>query len=388
MKAYKAILVLEDGQTYYGWSFCKSLTSIGEVVFNTGMTGYQEVMTDPSYSGQIINFTYPEIGNTGINHDDTESIKPLLQGIITKNISIKSSNWRENQSLITYLQDNKIMHIYGIDTRKLTKHLRNCGTMYGCISTQVLNPKSIQCKVKQGIKNQKDEFKNIVLKASTTTSYQGSNIKQYFPTYSKSKKLKVSLKKDFTIVVVDFGAKNNIIRNLSKYVNKVIIVPANIDITKLLEHEPDGVLLSNGPGDPKNVTYVVKTIKQLIDSKVPIFGICMGHQIMSIALGLNTFKLKFGHRGLNHPIGLNKNIEISSQNHGYAIQKGTSQSASIIVNQFNFNDQTIAAISHKLYPSFSVQYHPEASPGPHDSENLFLHFIRVIQICKKYPQIL
>nr|YP_009294316.1 carbamoyl-phosphate synthase arginine-specific small subunit [Palmaria palmata]AOM67756.1 carbamoyl-phosphate synthase arginine-specific small subunit [Palmaria palmata] len=387
MKAHKAILVTENGETYYGWSFCQSLTSLGEIVFNTGMTGYQEVITDPSYSGQIVNFTYPEIGNTGINNDDVESGMPLLNGIITKNICINPSNWRLNQSLISYMKEKKMMHIYGIDTRKLTKYLRSHGTMYGCISTEILEPRSLRLTMLNEIPLAKTQLKDSVINASTSTSYHLSKIKPYYPCYYQSSQQKDNLLKNLTVIVIDFGVKYNILRNLSKYIKNVIVVPASTNSKRILEYKPDGVLLSNGPGDPENVQYAVSNVLDLMEAKVPLFGICMGHQIISLALGLRTFKLRFGHRGLNHPVGLGKTISISSQNHGYAIKMDDKKLRCVKITQFNGNDLTIAAISHKSYPFFSVQYHPEASPGPHDSETLFLHFIRVIELINRYPVI-
>lgn len=383
MKANRAILVLEDGSTYYGWSFNPSFTSIGEVVFSTGMTGYQEVITDPSYSEQIINFTYPELGNTGINNEDMESKRPLLKGVIAKNICVRPSNWRQNMSLIDYLLQFNIMHIYGVDTRAITKQLRNSGTMNGGISSSNLDPDVL---IQQSRRIARTENTDLALHASTNQPYILKSFSKYQPSYSTSKFNNRSFQEKLHLVVIDFGVKYNILRHLDKYVTRITVLPANTSCNNILKHQPDGILLSNGPGDPQNLPYAVKTVQELSKQNIPVFGICMGHQILSLALGLDSFKLKFGHRGLNHPVGFNKAISITSQNHGFAISQNLSQENPLIINEVNFNDQTIAAISHREYPCFAVQYHPEASPGPHDADNLFLHFIRVIKIMQKYPQ--
>jgi carbamoyl-phosphate synthase small subunit len=384
MKAKRALLVLEDGSIYYGWSFNTSLTSMGEVVFNTGMTGYQEVITDPSYSEQIINFTYPELGNTGINEEDMEANMPLVKGIIAKNICMRPSNWRQNMSLIDYLLQFNIMHIYGIDTRSITKHLRNSGTMNGCISSSYLDPKVLLQKFKEMSGIGKTD---LVLRASTCKHYTLKACLPYKPFYSTSNFDNISSQERLHLVVLDFGVKNNILRYLNRYVTQVTVVPANIHCKDILAYQPDGVLLSNGPGDPQDIHYAIQSVTELLKYNIPLFGICMGHQILSLALGLDSFKLKFGHRGLNHPVGLNKVISITSQNHGFGIQTNKLENTNMIINQFNYNDKTIAAISHRQYPYFAVQYHPEASPGPHDADSLFLHFIRVIKALQKKPEV-
>lgn len=387
MQTYQCILILEDQTKYYGWSFNQSFTAIGEIVFNTGMTGYQEIMTDPSYSGQIVNFTYPELGNTGINNEDNESKAPYLAGIIAKNLCVNISNWRSNKSLANYLIEQDIPHIYGIDTRSLTKHLRKAGTMNGCISSNTLDINNL-LKLLNSYPSIQE--RDLISHVSTKTSYNiiDDRLSNYIPIYNKYSKYENKPKEKLTIVVLDFGTKNNILRNLISYIKTVIILPANSDINDILQYKPDGILLSNGPGDPKAAHEGINTVKQLLSLRIPLFGICMGHQVLSLALGLDTFKLKFGHRGLNHPIGNNKNIEISSQNHGFAIYNDTNKLSEVIINQLNYNDKTIAAITHRKYPYFSVQYHPEASPGPHDSENLFLHFVRIIKVVNKYPDLI
>jgi carbamoyl-phosphate synthase small subunit len=386
IKPRRAILVLEDGTKYNGWSFSEPMSSEGEIVFNTGMTGYQEIMTDPSYLGQIVTFTYPEIGNTGINKQDNESIKPYLNGIILKNFSKIPSNWRSHQSLINYLQKYNIIHIYGIDTRALTRYLRKSGTMNGCISTQNLDTDDIHNKLKCSSKITKQDYVNIV---STTETYKWNKYnKKYFININEHYKIRIK-EKNLRILVIDFGIKLNILRELSFYIKNLIVIPAKTNYTTILKYKPDGIVLSNGPGNPQAIIYAKETIKNLLqgEDQIPIFGICMGHQIISLALGLQTFKLKFGHRGLNHPVGFNQNIEITSQNHGFGVESNPIIDKTILLLQTNYNDQTIAGINHCEHPCFSVQYHPESSPGPNDSKHLFLHFIRVIQIAKKYSNI-
>ena len=384
-KTYKTILILEDNTTYYGWSFNNQKYTSGEVVFNTGMTGYQEIMTDPSYAEQIITFTYPEIGNTGINFEDHESRQPFIKGIITKNICLHSSNWRERQSLITYLKKHNIAHIYGIDTRALTKHLRKTGTMNGCISTEIHNKPKLFKKLQTC---HKMEGLDVVKKVSSSNSVSFDKLTAYRPQYKPSLPPSDKYGK-LRIAIVDFGLKYNIVRSIQELSSNIDIhiIPANSTAQSILEFNPDGILLSNGPGDPSVVDYGIKMVKDLIIKNIPIFGICMGHQILSLAVELETFKLKFGHRGLNHPVGISQSINISSQNHGFAVVRNHSINDNILIYEVNHNDQTIASIVHRKYPCFAVQYHPEASPGPHDSINLFEHFIQIITILKKYPKI-
>nr|YP_009295863.1 carbamoyl-phosphate synthase arginine-specific small subunit [Schimmelmannia schousboei]AOM64798.1 carbamoyl-phosphate synthase arginine-specific small subunit [Schimmelmannia schousboei] len=377
---YPSILYLEDGTLYKGWSFIDNILSCGEVVFNTGMTGYQEIITDPSYSQQIIAFTYPELGNTGINNEDNESKTIHAKGIIAKNICLYPNNWRTNSSLKTYLLNNSIPHIFGIDTRALTKHLRTMGVMNACISSKILD---------------KDLLHNTVSKAS---NIEGSNLVNAVTT-KKAYAIKAANHQEFiyshlnykinnklinlNVVLIDFGVKYNIISRLLSYGCNIYILPANSTYETIKSYKPDGILLSNGPGDPSVITYAITTVKQLIKySNIPIFGICMGHQILSLALGAKTFKLKFGHRGLNHPSGAKKISEITSQNHGFAVnlQSLKHLNNNIEVTHFNLNDYTIAGILHTKKPIFSVQYHPEASPGPHDSDYLFKNFITLMQL--------
>nr|YP_010330427.1 carbamoyl-phosphate synthase arginine-specific small subunit [Rhodella violacea]UNJ18143.1 carbamoyl-phosphate synthase arginine-specific small subunit [Rhodella violacea] len=374
MHLTKAILMLEDGTSYKGWSFNPPNTSSqGEVVFNTSMTGYQEICTDPSYSGQIMTFTYPEIGNTGINFEDAESKKIHIKGVILKNFSEYGYNWRQENSLANYLCENNILTIVDIDTRTLVKHLRECGAMNGYITTENISLDDLKDKVKSIPKMQgQDLIKNVT--ADSTYSWMNTYTENWYLNTSST-----FTDKQLHIVVVDFGVKHNILNRLTNYGCKVTIVPAIVKIEEILQLAPDGILLSNGPGDPASVTYGIDLVKNLINIEpcIPIFGICMGHQILSLALGLDTFKLKFGHRGPNHPAGLKNRIEITSQNHGFAVQKSSSIN-NLKVTHINLNDNTLAGICLKDKPIFSVQYHPEASPGPHDSDYIFSHFLSVV----------
>nr|WDB00554.1 carbamoyl-phosphate synthase arginine-specific small subunit [Cavernulicola chilensis] len=374
----RALLILEDGSIYRGWSFSKDLTTSGEIVFNTGMTGYEEILTDPSYKGQIVSFTYPEIGNTGINNQDSESLVANPNGIIIKSLCKGPSNWRMEENLVVYLDKCNVVEIHGIDTRALTRHLRNQGAMNGIISNQILNIEILERKLKLapsmvGL--------NLIPTVSTKYRYEWKS-----PVDEKWKVLLNDEKyHNLKIIVIDFGVKLNILRHLKSYGCHVIVIPDNTKFEEILANQPDGILLSNGPGDPSTVNYAIKTIRQLIIKKIPIFGICMGHQLLSLALGASTFKLKFGHRGLNHPSGLDKKIEITSQNHGFAVNQTSLKNNDINVIRFNLNDKTLAGIIHKSLPIFSVQYHPEASPGPHDSHYLFKNFLDVVNQLKSYP---
>ena len=375
-----AILVLEDGTSYQGWSFCKPNTVIGEVVFNTGMTGYQEILTDPSYYGQIVVFTYPELGNTGINLSDNESHQPCIKGLIAKNICIQPNNWRSTQSFTEYLNLHNIMNIYGLDTRALTQHLRKVGSMNGAISSETRNVNHLLQKIKLS----SPMLGLDLIPQVTTNDIYSFNKKEdpqwYFRVSNLTNKVYAN---KLRIIILDFGVKRNILRRLLNLNCEIIVVPASSSANTILNYKPDGILLSNGPGDPAAVLYGIQTIKSLLKFTIPIFGICMGHQLLGLALGCNTFKLKFGHRGLNHPVGVYSKVEITSQNHGFAISNKSIPIDMINISHINFNDGTIAGISHKTLPIFSVQYHPEASPGPHDTDYLFLYFISTIRYQKK-----
>ncbi len=372
--AKPALLVLADGTAYPGWSFGASGTTIGEVVFNTGMTGYQEVLTDPSYRGQIITFTYPELGNTGVNPADEESARPQVKGCIARNISARPSNWRSTQSLQDYLKQHGVLGIYGIDTRALTRKIRSTGAMNGAISTEILDPADLLLKVQEAPSM---AGLNLVKDVTTKAMYEWSEPTDAVWEFAAQPQPEAA---PLTVVAIDFGVKRNILRRLASYGCRVIVVPANTPPEEILKYEPDGIFLSNGPGDPAAVTEGIATAKALLASYgKPMFGICMGHQILGLSMGAETFKLKFGHRGLNQPCGLNQQVEITSQNHGFAITAESLPDTDIEITHLNLNDQTVAGIKHKTLPLFSVQYHPEASPGPHDADYLFEKFVQTMR---------
>lgn len=371
--AKPAILVLIDGTVYRGWSFGATGTTVGEVVFNTGMTGYQEVLTDPSYCGQIVTFTYPELGNTGVNPEDEESARPQVKGVIARNICKRPSNWRATQSLEDYLKQHKVVGIYGVDTRALTRRIRCVGAMNGGISTEILDPSELLTLVQQapsmvGL--------NLVPEVSTKEIYEWSDTTNNVWEFSETAKR--GSEEKFTVVAIDFGIKRNILRRLASYGCRLIVVPANTPVEEILKYNPDGIFLSNGPGDPSAVQEGIETAKALLKTEKPLFGICLGHQILGLALGAETFKLKFGHRGLNQPAGLRQRVEITSQNHGFALAPD-SLSPEVEITHLNLNDRTVAGIRHRSLPLFSVQYHPEASPGPHDADYIFEQFVRVMR---------
>ncbi len=367
-----ALLVLADGTAYRGWSFGAAGTAIGEVVFNTGMTGYQEVLTDPSYCGQIIVFTYPELGNTGVNPDDEESNRPQVRAAIARNICYRPSNWRSTASLPDYLKQHNIPGIYGIDTRALTRKIRVLGAMNGGISTEILDEAELLEQVQAAPSM---AGLNLVREVTTSTVYEWSDpttsVWEFKPT------VQANAEEPLTVVAIDFGIKRNILRRLASYGCRVIVVPANTPPEEILKYNPDGIFLSNGPGDPAAVE--IESTKALLSSKKPVFGICMGHQILGRALGAETFKLKFGHRGLNQPAGLKQRVEITSQNHSFAIDPDSLPGAEVEITHLNLNDRTVAGLRHKSLPLFSVQYHPEASPGPHDADYLFEQFVQAME---------
>lgn len=379
--AQPALLVLADGTSYAGWSFGAPGTVVGEVVFNTGMTGYQEVLTDPSYCGQMIVFTYPELGNTGVNPVDAESDRPQVRGAIARNVCFHPSNWRATQSLPDYFKQHNIPAIYGIDTRALTRKIRALGAMNGAISTEVLDPAELLEHVQDapsmiGL--------NLVQTVTTPAAYEWSELTEAdweFSSHltSTSRQGRHFGSDPLVVVAIDFGIKRNILRRLASYGCRVIVVPAHTPVTEILQYNPDGIFLSNGPGDPAAVVEGVETIKALLKSEKPLFGICLGHQLLGRALGAETFKLKFGHRGLNQPAGLQQRVEITSQNHGFSISPDSLPEAEVEITHLNLNDHTIAGLRHRSLPCFSVQYHPEASPGPHDADYLFEQFIQAMQ---------
>jgi carbamoyl-phosphate synthase small subunit len=376
-----ALLVLADGSVFRGWSFGATGTAVGEVVFNTGMTGYQEVVTDPSYCGQIVTFTCPELGNTGVNALDAESSRPQVKGVVARNVSRMTSSWRSQGLLPDYLKEHGIVAIAGVDTRALTRKIRTAGAMNGGISTTVLDPQDLQALVTAAPSM---TGLNLAAQVSTPTSYEWieptSEEWHYGSLPPKSERL-------LTVVALDFGIKRNILRRLASYGCRVIVLPASATPEEVLRHEPDGIFLSNGPGDPAAVTQGIDTARALLAAHKPMFGICLGHQILGLAMGSDTFKLKFGHRGLNQPCGLERAVEITSQNHGFAVATDSIPAdAQVEVTHLNLNDRTLAGMRHQTLPIFSVQYHPEASPGPHDADYLFAQFVESMRRCIADPQ--
>jgi len=370
----KAVLLLKDGRVFYGYNFGADGETAGEVVFTTSMCGYQEILTDPSYDRQIVTMTYTQIGNYGFNEEDMESRKPFVAGFVVREYQEYPSNFRSKGSLEEFLKRYGIVGIEGIDTRALTAHLREKGAMNGIISTIEFDIKKLMEKLEQ------------------VPSMVGLDLVRYVTTakpYSWTEGLwelgKGYVKKEdgkYFIVAYDYGVKYNILRNLVNAGFKVLVVPADFPAEEVLKLNPDGVFLSNGPGDPEPVKYAIENVKKLITKK-PIFGICLGHQILGIALGGKTFKLKFGHRGGNQPVKdlITGKVEVTSQNHGFAIDID-SLGGKAEVTHINLNDNTVEGLRHREYPIFSVQYHPEASPGPHDASYLFKRFYDLIESTK------
>ena len=369
-----AILLLEDGTYFEGISFGAVGTISGEVVFNTGMTGYQEVITDPSYYGQLITFTYPEIGNTGVNSEDNESTNPSVKGVIARQISTTSSNWRHETSFEKWLKDKNVVGIRGIDTRALVRHLRESGSLNGIISSELNHSITDLFSVLKKFPSMSGL--NLVDKVTTKKTFKVNSI----CSVAFDKRIKNIKNNPYKVVAIDFGIKQSILDRLVAHGCEVTVLPSNSSISDVLSLSPEGVFLSNGPGDPSTVESGIELAKKLIEyEKLPVFGICLGHQILGLALGGKTFKLSYGHRGLNHPCGLNGKVEITSQNHGFALNSESLNSEEVKITRFNLNDLTVAAISVIDRPFFGVQYHPEASPGPHDADHHFNHFVTLIE---------
>jgi len=356
----KAVLILEDGRAFRGRAFGAEGTSLGEMVFNTSMTGYQEILTDPSYAGQIVCMTYPHIGNYGVNKEDTESRRPWVEGFVVREASRIASNWRSTETLDSYLTRHKIVGIEHIDTRALVRHIRDKGAMRAAVSSVELDEKILLEKVLSS-----PEMKNREL-ASAVTIEESFDV----PAAGEEK---------FHVVAYDFGVKTNSLREFSKFGCKITVVPAETSAEDALAFKPDGIFLSNGPGDPASMKTVVAEIKKLTERQVPMFGICLGHQILGQVFGGETYKLKFGHRGGNQPIKdlTTGKIETAAHNHCVAVS-GENLPDEIEITHVNLNDQTVAGLRHKTLPVFSVQYHPESAPGPHDSEYLFRRFIELM----------
>jgi len=372
----KGLLALADGRVFQGKGFGAPGEISGEVVFNTSMTGYQEILTDPSYCGEIVTMTYPLIGNYGINLEDTESVRPFLSGFIVKEANDFPSNWRSKMSLDAYLKENNILGLQGIDTRSLVRHIRDCGAQTGILSTEDLDPDSLVEKARQA---PSIVGRDLVREVTCREPYHWSE----GPWDLEKGYVCVEHPPRFKVVAYDFGIKRNILRNLVASGCDVTVVPADMPVEKVLAMRPDGVFLSNGPGDPEPIGYAQENIRRLL-GKVPLFGICLGHQLLALALGGRTYKLKFGHRGGNQPVrrGEGHEVEITAQNHGFAVDPG-SISDQAVLSHVNLNDNTVEGLEYQKFPAFSVQYHPEASPGPHDSRYLFGRFIDLMEKSRK-----
>jgi carbamoyl-phosphate synthase small subunit len=380
----KAILALEDGSVFHGEGFGARASACGEVCFNTSMTGYQEILTDPSYKGQIVTMTYPLIGNYGVNEVDVESWRPHAAGFVIRELSPVVSNWRADFSLAQYLERNGIPGIQGIDTRSLTKKLRVRGALNGFISTEGVGDAEAVQRAKQFVFVGVDYVKEVTHKQAfrwDENNEQSADFKLAFGNDSaNARQTRDRLPPaDIPIVAYDFGMKYNILRRLRQHGFKTQVVPATTPADEALKHKPAGIFLSNGPGDPAALGYAVQAVSDLIKTGIPIFGICLGHQILGQAFGGKTFKLKFGHRGANQPVKdlESGRVEITSQNHGFAVD-AESLPSDVTVDRVNLNDQTVEGLRHKTRPIFCVQYHPEASPGPHDSTPLFAEFRELI----------
>lgn len=363
----KAILALADGRVFKGYGFGAEGEGIGEVVFNTSMTGYQEILTDPSYCGQLVTMTYPLIGNTGVNDEDLESTRPFLSGFIAREYTDDPSNWRASGSLDVYLKRDGIVGIQGIDTRALTKHIRDRGAVQGIISTVDLDEKRLARRAAEapGLIG-----RDLVKEVSCDKSYEWAE---------GSWNSHDSRPNSFKVAVYDFGVKRNILRRLVDVGCAVTVVPAQTRARDILSMDPDGIVLSNGPGDPEGVPYAIEAVRSLIGKK-PIMGICLGHQILGLAMNGKTYKLKFGHHGGNQPVMdlTTKKVEITAQNHGFAVDVD-SIGSEMELTHLNLNDRTVEGMRHRRLPIFSIQYHPEASPGPHDAGYLFNRFVEMMK---------
>jgi carbamoyl-phosphate synthase small subunit len=375
----KAMLVLADGRVFPGWSVGAAGEALGEVVFNTSLMGYQEILTDPSYRGQIVTMTYPLIGNYGLNEEDAEAGRIFLSGFIVREDCPDPSNWRSRISLNQYLRRHGIVGIAGLDTRALTKHLREEGAQTGIISTLNLDPKSL---ARRAAAYPTLDGRDLVKEVTCSAAYAWTETT--WAMNAGDRPASGGRDGKYFVVAYDFGIKRNILRNLVRVGCRVEVVPAATSAEDALARNPDGIFLSNGPGDPAAVSYAIDEIKKMLGRK-PIFGICLGHQLLCLALGGKTYKLKYGHHGGNQPVMdlTTQKVEITAQNHGYAVDVD-SMGGDVVCTHLNLNDQTVEGMVHRKLPVFSVQYHPEASPGPHDANYLFTRFTELMG--KKYKR--
>jgi len=377
----QAILALEDGRIFRGLGAGAPSECQGEVVFNTSLTGYQEIATDPSYAGQIVVLTNPQIGNYGTNHADNESARPFIEGLIVREFSAVSSNWRSEQVTDEYMERYKVPVLAEIDTRALVRHLRTNGVMRGVISTDVSAPDALVARARAIRKMDGTDLARVV---STKSAYEfdadDSRNQSGDSLLPASLLQNAEARKRLHVVAYDFGIKHNILRMLTREGCRVTVVPAETKAEDVLALKPDGVFLSNGPGDPEPVEYAVKAIREMM-GRVPVFGICLGHQLCGLALGGRTYKLKFGHHGGNHPVrnNLTGKVEITAHNHNFAVDPDSINANEVELTHVDLNDQTLEGLRHKTLPLFSVQYHPEAAPGPHDSHYLFRDFRNLME---------
>lgn len=372
-KKNRALLVLEDGTVFRGYTFAGRGRALGEVVFNTSMTGYQEVLTDPSYKGQIVAMTYPLTGTYGINDDDMESAAIQVEAFIVKEYQDFASNWRSNRTLADFLKEYGKIGIEGIDTRALTRHIRLAGAMRGVVATDSDNISELMEQVQAYPGLTGIDLVQHVTCQKPYRWHRGSEHGSAKPTWLENHG-------GFRVAALDCGVKYNILRKLEQENCQVIVFPAHTPAEEILSTNPDGVFLSNGPGDPAALDYVIHTVRELVEKK-PVFGICLGHQVMGLAFGGRTFKLKFGHRGANQPVKdlTTGKVEITSQNHGFCVDPESMRKKPVQLTHINLNDNTLEGMEHLDLPAFSVQYHPEASPGPHDASYLFQRFTRLMQ---------